>query len=124
MSSNTSKPTSAAPPNANPTVPGGGLGPAGRVARLARGKRPVYGGATPEQVNQLLSAVTALTAEVSVLRQRVKTLEGLGERAGWLAAGAVDEHLPSVAEREDQAVYNEALLSRVFYLAVEAPPAK
>ena len=36
----------------------------GRVARLARGKRPVYGQATAGQVNQLLAAVTALTAEV------------------------------------------------------------
>jgi hypothetical protein len=95
----------------------------GRVARLARGKRPVYGKATPEQVNQLLAAVTSLTAEVSVLRQRVKTLEALGTQAGWLAADAVDRHQPGSAEREEQATWNEALLSRVFYLAVETPPA-
>lgn len=95
----------------------------GRVARLARGKRPVYGAATAEQVNQLLAAVTSLTAEVSVLRQRVKTLEALGTQAGWLAADAVDRHQPGSAEREEQAEWNEALLSRVFYLAVEAPPA-
>ena len=95
----------------------------GRVARLARGKRPVYGTATAEQVNQLLAAVTSLTAEVSVLRQRVKVLEALGTKAGWLAADAVDRHQPGAAEREEQAGWNEALLSRVFYLAVEAPPA-
>jgi len=95
----------------------------GRVARLARGKRPVYGQATAEQVNQLLAAVTSLTAEVSVLRQRVKTLEALGTHAGWLAADAVDRHQPAIAEREEQAAWNEALLSRVFYLAVESPPA-
>jgi len=94
----------------------------GRVARLARGKRPVYGQATPAQVNQLLAAVTSLTAEVSVLRQRVKTLEALGTSAGWLPAGAIDTHRPGAAEREEQATWNEALLSRVFYLAVETPP--
>jgi hypothetical protein len=94
----------------------------GRVARLARGKRPVYGQATPEHVNQLLAAVTSLTAEVSVLRQRVKTLEALGTQAGWLATGAVDAHQPGTAQREEQAAWNEALLSRVFYLAVESPP--
>jgi hypothetical protein len=94
----------------------------GRVARLARGKRPVYGQATPEQVNQLLAAVTSLTAEVSVLRQRVKTLEALGTQAGWLATGAVDAHQPGTAQREEQAEWNEALLSRVFYLSVESPP--
>ncbi len=94
----------------------------GRVARLARGKRPVYGQASPEQVNQLLAAVTSLTAEVSVLRQRVKTLEALGSQAGWLAASAVDGYAPGVPEREEQAAWNEALLSRVFYLAVETPP--
>ncbi len=94
----------------------------GRVARLARGKRPVYGQATPEQVNQLLAAVTSLTAEVSVLRQRVKTLEALGTQSGWLAAEAVDRHQPGTGEREEQAAWNEALLSRVFYLAEETPP--
>jgi hypothetical protein len=93
----------------------------GRVARLARGKRPVFGQAMPEQVNQLLAAVISLTAEVSVLRQRVKTLEALGTQAGWLAAGAVDQHQLRTAERKEQAAWNEALLSRVFYLAVEAP---
>jgi hypothetical protein len=97
--------------------------PGGRVARLAKGKRPVFGKATPAQVNQLLAAVTSLTAEVSVLRARVRTLETLGSQAGWLPPGAVDAHTPGVAEREEQAVWNEALLSRVFYLAVETPPA-
>ena len=96
--------------------------PGGRVARLAKGKRPVFGKATPAQVNQLLAAVTSLTAEVSVLRARVRTLETLGSQAGWLATGAVDAHAPGVAEREEQAAWNEALLSRVFYLAVETPP--
>ncbi len=95
---------------------------AGRVARLAKGKRNVYGKASPEQVNQLLAAVTALTAEVSVLRQRVKTLEALGDQAGWLPAGAVDAHQPDIPQREEQAQWNENLLARVFYLAIESPP--
>lgn len=93
-----------------------------RIPRRAKGKRPVYGKATREQVNQLLAAVTALTAEVAVLRQRVKTLEALGEGAGWLAPGAVDHHEPALAEREEAAAWNEALLARVFYLGVEPPP--
>lgn len=93
-----------------------------RIPRRSKGRRPVYGKATEQQVNQLLAAVTALTAEVAVLRQRVKTLEALGEQAGWLAPGAVDGYVPSVAEREDAAEWNEGLLSRVFYLEVEPPP--
>ncbi len=96
--------------------------PSGRVARLARGKRPVFGKGKAAEVNQLLAAVTSLTAELAVLRARVKTLETLGTKAGWLTAGAVDAHLPAAAEREEQAVWDEAVLSRVFYLAVETPP--
>jgi hypothetical protein len=56
------------------------------------------------------------------LRQSVKTLGALGTLSGWLAADAVDRHPPTTAEREEQAAWNEALLSRVFYLAVESPP--
>ena len=91
------------------------------IARLAKGKRAVFGAGGPE-VNQLLAAVASLASEVSVLRQRVRTLEHLGNEDGWLKAGEVDAHEPSIAEREDQARWNEQFLSRVFYLAVEPAP--
>lgn len=89
-------------------------GQAVKIPRLAHGERAVFSPAG-EEVNQLLAAITALTAEVAVLRQRVKSLESLSVQAGTLAAGAVDRHEPSVAEREEQAQWHERLMHRVFY---------
>lgn len=85
-----------------------------RIPRVAHGERVVFspGG---EDLNRLLAALTALTAEVAVLRQRVKSLESLAVERGTLPAGAVDAHEPDVAAREEQAAWNERLLGRVFY---------
>ncbi len=91
------------------------------IPRLARGPREVYGSGG-EEVNKLLAAVTALTAEVAVLRQRVRTLEGLNAAAGVIAGDAVDQHEPSIAEREEQSHWNEGLMKRVFYRYVGSPP--
>ncbi|MGE3774794.1 MAG: hypothetical protein AB7I32_17855 [Gammaproteobacteria bacterium] len=89
-----------------------------RIPRVAHGERAVFspGG---EEVNQLLAAVTALTAEVAVLRQRIKALEALSAKAGTLPDGAVDRYEPGVAEREEQAAWHEKLLRRVFYRYIE-----
>lgn len=75
--------------------------------------------AVNEQVNPLLAAVTALTAEVAVLRQRIKALEALVVQAGTLPEGAVDRHELGVSEREEQARWHERLLRRVFYRYID-----
>lgn len=90
------------------------MNPSSRIPRVAAGERPVFS-AGGEEINQLLAAVAALTSEVAVLRHRVRTLEALGERAGWLAHGGVDGFEPDPAMREEQARFDEDLLRRVFY---------
>jgi len=85
-----------------------------KIPRVALGERTVCG-ESGEEVNQLLAAVTALTGELAVLRQRVKSLEAIATAAGALPAGALDRHEPDVAQREEQAVWDEQLMRRVFY---------
>ncbi len=89
-----------------------------RIPRAARGPRPVFGEGG-EPLNQLLAAVTALTAEVATLRQRIVALESLVTAARVIAPGAVDRLEPDAAAREEQAQWNEALLQRVFYRYLE-----
>ena len=84
------------------------------LPRTARGKRPAFD-ANPS-VDRLVSIVLALVGEVSVLRDRLDTVEVLGERAGWLASGAVDGFVPDQPTRERREVAREAYLDRVLHI--------
>ncbi len=79
-----------------------------------RGKRPAFH--EQASIDRLIAMVLALTSEVSVLCDRLDTIETLGERAGWLAGGAIDAHVPSQDERAAREARREAMLARVFHI--------
>jgi len=81
------------------------------VPKVARGKRPRFH--EQDSIDRLVSIVLALTSEVSVLRDRLDTVETLGSRAGWLAPGAVDGYVPGLEERKAREARREAYLGRV-----------
>ena len=81
------------------------------LPRVARGKRPRFH--EQESIDRLIAIVLALTSEVSVLRDRLDTVETLGMRAGWLEAGGVDAHVPDLEERKRREARREAYLGRV-----------
>jgi hypothetical protein len=87
------------------------------LPRHVRGQRPAF----HEQgsIDRLVAMVLALTAEVSVLADRVRTLEALGARAGWLEDGAVDGYRPDLPEREARERAREALVGRVLAIVDE-----
>jgi hypothetical protein len=64
-------------------------------------------------IDRLIAMNLALTREVSVLKDRLTTLEKLGEQAGWLAADAIDTYTPAQPEREQREQAREALVARV-----------
>lgn len=82
------------------------------IPEHVRGARPAF----HEQpaIDRLVAMVLALTSELSVLRDRVDTLETLGTAAGWLGAGAMDAHVPARPERAAREARREALVARVF----------
>ena len=84
------------------------------LPRTARGKRPAFheNGA----IDRLVAIVMALTSEVSVLRDRVDTMELLGSQSGWLGQGAVDAFVPDLATRERREAAREAYLGRVLHI--------
>jgi hypothetical protein len=81
------------------------------LPKVARGKRPRFHEA--DSIDRLVSIVLALTSEVSVLRDRLDTVETLGSRAGWLPPGAVDAYVPNLEERQAREARREAYLGRV-----------
>jgi len=84
------------------------------LPRTARGKRPALH--DNPAVDRLVAMVLALTSEVSVLRDRIDTIEILGERAGWLEAGAVDGFVADQPLRERREAAREAYLGRVLHI--------
>lgn len=82
----------------------------------ARGARPTFfddDGAT----DAVLAIVTALTAEVWVLRERITSLEAVLERTGTIVHGEVDNHRigPDAAEaRSNEAAAFTGRVFRVF----------
>ncbi len=81
------------------------------LPRHVKGGRPAFH--DQPAIDRLIAILLALTSEVSVLRDRVDTLETLGRDHGWLAAGAVDAHTPDLAERTVRDARRAAMLDRV-----------
>lgn len=87
------------------------------IQKTVRGARPQFH--DNASVDRLISVVTTLAQEVSVLRDRVDTLERLGTEAGWLKDGAVDDYRPSETVRKVREQAREAYLDRLFYVLRE-----
>lgn len=84
------------------------------LPRTARGKRPRFH--EHDATDRLIAIVLALTSEVSVLRDRLDTVERLGTAAGWLGPGEVDAFVPDQPLREAREAAREAYLGRVLHI--------
>jgi hypothetical protein len=81
--------------------------------RIARGSRPEF--SSDPQVDKLVSIVMSLAAEVSVLRERMDTMERLGAARGAFTTAEIDafDVTPEIdAEREK---WRAAFLDRVLW---------
>ena len=87
------------------------------LPRFVAGARPGFH-AEPA-IDRLIAMVLALTREVSVLRDRVDTLEILGQQAGWLAADAVETYVPPFTVRQRREASREAMIGRVLAIMAE-----
>jgi hypothetical protein len=70
-------------------------------------------------IDRLIAMMLALTREVSVLRDRVDTLELLGQEAGWLAPDAVEAFVPPLPVRQRREGAREAMIGRVLAIMAE-----
>jgi len=70
-------------------------------------------------IDRLAAIVTALTAEVSALADRVDTMETLLAQKGALAMHEIDAFKPGAEEAARRRKRHDALISRVFYVLRE-----
>lgn len=87
------------------------------LPRFVSGGRPGFH-AEPA-IDRLVAMVLALTREVSMLRDRVDTLEVLGQKAGWLGADAVETYVPPLPVRQRREAGREAMIGRVLAIMAE-----
>ena len=85
-----------------------------KLPRTARGKRPAFH--DNPSIDRLVTIILALTSEVSVLHDRLDTVEMLGTKAGWLGEGVVDAYVPDQPTRERREAAREAYLGRVLHI--------
>lgn len=87
------------------------------LPRHVSGTRPAFH--DDPAIDRLIAMVLALTREVSVLRDRVDTLEVLGVDAGWLAPDGVETHVAPLPVRQRREAAREAMIGRVLSIMSE-----
>jgi hypothetical protein len=83
-----------------------------RLPRISNGIRPEF--YDDPAVDQLFAIVTALTGELSVVFDRLDTLERVLVDVRSLSPGAVESFVPDAAAAELRAQRREDLIGRVF----------
>jgi predicted nucleic acid-binding Zn-ribbon protein len=77
----------------------------------ARGKRPVF--FADRDVERLLNVVMALAQEVSVMRERLDTVERLLSKKGLLMRSDIDAFEPTKAEAEERNLATQEFIARI-----------
>lgn len=83
----------------------------GLSAKRAKGKRPDY--FDDPAIERLLSIVMALVGEVSVLRQRLDTVERLAEANGGVTQAEIEAFVPDKDAAYERGVLTKAYIARV-----------
>ena len=82
-----------------------------KIDRIAKGKRPVY---FDEAIDMLLDANIAMAAEISVLQERLATLEAVSEQKGGFSAQDIEDYRPDAQEIGQRQEQRGVLISRIF----------
>ena len=82
-----------------------------RAGTKAKGRRPAY--FDDPAIDRLLSLAMALTAEVSVLRERLDTVKRLLEAKGGLSRAEIEAYAPDRAAGEERGEATRAFIARV-----------
>lgn len=82
-----------------------------RAGTRAKGKRPDFLGDPASE--RMLSILLALAGEVSVLRERLDTVERLLEAKGTIDRADIDAYRPDPAAAYDRGVMTKAYIARI-----------
>lgn len=81
------------------------------LQKKAKGERPRY--FEDPAIDKVLSITMALAGEVAVLRDRIDTIERLGEAGTPLSRAAVDSYQPDEAVRAERDTWRDTFLGVV-----------
>lgn len=87
------------------------------MTKIAKGKRPVY--LENPQTDKLFAIVMALTGEVSVLHERLDTIERLLEVKGILSASEIEAYEPDVKVTKEREQWRTEYIARVLRVVQE-----
>jgi hypothetical protein len=82
-----------------------------RSGAKAKGKRPAY--FEDPAVDRLLSITMALAGEVSVMRERMDTVERLLDAKGVISRADIESYAPDRAAGKERGLSTRAYLSRI-----------
>jgi hypothetical protein len=82
-----------------------------RSGTKAKGKRPAY--FEDPAIDRLLSITMALVGEVSVLRERLDTVERLLETKGTLSRADIETYAPDRAAGKERGIVTKQYIARV-----------
>jgi hypothetical protein len=88
-----------------------------KVPRTIRGKRPAFH--EQSAIDRLIAMNLALVSEVSVLRDRLDTLERVSCAHGWLGATTLEDYRPPLDVIKAREASREGLIERVFHVMRE-----
>ncbi len=83
-----------------------------KLPRHTRGKRPHF--FDDPAIDQMMTFMIELTTEVSVLRERLDTVERLLERDGKVTRESIEAYVPDATVETDRAAWRDAYVKRVF----------
>ncbi len=87
------------------------------IRKTVRGKRPAFH--EQESIDRLVAMVLTLASELSVVRERLDTLEVMGSEAGWLDRERLESFRPSPAQKAERERRREEFLGRLFQVLRE-----
>ncbi|MCB2106502.1 MAG: hypothetical protein KDE14_02320 [Rhodobacteraceae bacterium] len=94
-----------------------GLGGPTQKVWVAKGHMPKFH--EDRAIDQLMAMVTALTAEVSILRERLDTNERLAERHKLYDRDEIETYQPDAGAAKDRSALRQRLLHKVYRVLKE-----
>ncbi|MDX2221579.1 MAG: hypothetical protein SFV21_02455 [Rhodospirillaceae bacterium] len=94
-----------------------GMGQSDIKVWVAKGRAPKFH--DDRAIDQLMAMVTALTAEVSILRERLDTHERLAEQHGLYPRAEVEAYQPDAATAKERGAMRQRLLNKVYRVLKE-----
>ncbi|MCR9130326.1 MAG: hypothetical protein NXI12_12465 [Alphaproteobacteria bacterium] len=85
--------------------------PLAQAGEKARGKRPWF--MDDQDAERVLNIVMTLAQEVSVVRQRLDTVERLLETQGVVTKADIEGFTPSKEEAEERGAWNQEFIARI-----------